>query len=238
MSRFDGNIVVGTSVDVGGITTGLNKISSGFNRLTHSISSNMLTRVFSDAASAASDLVEVQNIVDVTFEELSWKAERFGEIAIKQFGISELAAKQTAGSYMAMGKAMDISAESASNMAINLAGLTGDFASFYNISQEYARIALSAVYTGETETIKRYGIILTEANLQQYAMSKGIEKNVKQMSAREKVILRYMYLMEQADFIQGDFVRTQGSFANQTCLLAQVWNQFLIILGSGVTLRR
>ena len=218
MSRFDGNIIIGTSVDVGGIGTGLNKITNSFNKLSRTIQNNMLTKVFSNAASAASDLIEVQNIVDVTFEDMAWKAERFGSIAVEKFGMSELTAKQTAGSFMAMGKAMDLGAENASNMAIALAGLTGDFASFYNISQEYARVALSAVYTGETETLKRYGIILTEANLQQYANTKGIEKNVKVMSAREKLILRYMYVMDKTQDMQGDFVRTQDSFADQTRL--------------------
>ena len=235
MSRFDGNIVVGTSVDVGGIGTGLQKISNSFNKLARSVSNSPLVQLFSNAASAASDLVEVQNVVDVSFEDMSYKAELFSKNAIKQFGMSELAAKRTASSFMAMGKAADIGMENASNMAVNLAALTGDFASFYNISQEYARVALSAVYTGETETLKRYGIILTEANLQQYANTQGIEKNVKVMSAREKLILRYMYVMEKTKDMQGDFVRTQDSFANQTRLLSQAWTQFLIILGNGVT---
>ena len=235
MSRFDGNIVVGTSVDVGGINTGLNKITGAFNKLAKHISNGPLTQLFSSAASAASDLVEVQNVVDVSFEDMSYKAELFAKNSIQQFGMSELAAKRTASSFMAMGKAADIGMENASNMAVNLAALTGDFASFYNISQDYARVALSAVYTGETETLKRYGIILTEANLQQYANTKGIEKNVKVMSAREKLILRYMYVMDKTQDMQGDFVRTQDSFANQTRLLGQAWNQFLIILGHGVT---
>ena len=235
MSRFDGNIVVGTSVDVGGINTGLNKITSSFSRLARSVSNSALVNLFTKAASAASDLVEVQNVVDVSFENMSWKAERFAKNAIKQFGMSELAAKQTAGSFMAMGKAADLGMENASNMAVNLSALTGDFASFYNISQEYARVALSAVYTGETETLKRYGIILTEANLQAYATTQGIEKQVKAMNAREKLILRYMYVMDKTQDIQGDFVRTQDSFANQTRLLSQTWTQFLQVLGNGVT---
>ena len=235
MSTFDGNIIIGTSVDVGGINTGLNKIANSFRKLTSRFGGNPISRIFSDATSAASDLIEVQNIVDVTFEDMAYKAERFANISIKQFGMSRLAAEQTAGSYMAMGRAMDLDQENASNMAVTLAALTGDFASFYNISQEYARVALSAVYTGETETLKRYGVVLTEANLQQFAMSKGIESNVKKMSARDKLILRYMYIMENLDFIQGDFVRTQGSWANQTRLIKQNWQEFLIVLGNGIT---
>lgn len=232
MSTFDGNIIIGTSVDVGGINTGLNKISNAFRKLSRSTG---ISGIFADATSAASDLIEVQNIVDVTFEDMAWKAERFANVAIKQFGMSRLAAEQTAGSYMAMGRAMDLDQENASNMAVQLASLTGDFASFYNISQEYARVALSAVYTGETETLKRYGIVLTEANLQQYAMTQGIEANVKKMSARDKLILRYMYIMEHTKDMQGDFVRTQDSWANQTRQIKQNWQEFLIVLGNGIT---
>ena len=232
MSTFDGNIIIGTSVDVGGINTGLNKISNAFRKLSHSTG---ISGIFADATSAASDLIEVQNIVNVTFEDMAWKAERFANVAIKQFGMSRLAAKQTAGSFMAMGRAMDLDQETASNMAIQLAALSGDFASFYNISQEYARVALSAVYTGETETLKRYGVVLTEANLQQFAMTKGIESSIKKMSARDKLILRYMYIMENLDFIQGDFVRTQDSWANQTRQIKQNWQEFLIVLGNGIT---
>lgn len=232
MSTFDGNIIIGTSVDVGGINTGLNKISNAFRKLSRSTG---ISGIFADATSAASDLIEVQNIVDVTFEDMAWKAERFANVAIKQFGMSRLAAEQTAGSFMAMGRAMDLDQENASNMAVQLASLTGDFASFYNISQEYARVALSAVYTGETETLKRYGIVLTEANLQQYALTQGIDANVKKMSARDKLILRYMYIMEHTKDMQGDFVRTQGSWANQTRQIKQNWQEFLIVLGNGIT---
>ena len=93
------------------------------------MSNNLITSVFSDAASAASDLIEVQNVVDVTFGDMAYKAENFANVAIRQFGMSEYAAKRTAGSFMAMGKSMDLSAENASTMAVALSALSGDFAS-------------------------------------------------------------------------------------------------------------
>lgn len=148
--------------------------------------------------------------------------------------MSELAAKQTAGSFAAMGNSMGLTRDEATSMAVELTALTGDFASFYNISQDYARVALSAVYTGETETLKRYGIVLTEANLQEYAQSQGIAESVKNMSAREKLILRYNYIQSVTNDIDGDFVRTQGTWANQTKVLQQRWRQFLIVLGNGL----
>ena len=248
MAFTDGNIIIGTSVDVGGIGTGLTKIEKSFKRLgkfaAFGLGIKALSGLGKAALDAASDLQEVQNVVDVSFRELddagnvvsdmTYKIESFAETCIEKFGMSEFAAKQTAGSFMAMGKSMGLSMEEASDMAVTLTGLTGDFSSFYNISQDYARVAMSAVYTGETETLKRYGIVLTEANLQQYAQSKGIETTVKKMDARDKAILRYMYIMQATKDMEGDFVRTQDSWANSTRVLGQLWNQFLIALGSGL----
>lgn len=271
MPRTDGNIIIGTSVDVGGLNSALHKIEGSFKRLGKltagkAFGAGALVALGKAALDAASDLQEVQNVVDVSFtktigtvealgdsvagmgyvikqtadgvdvyvEDMTWKIEGFAKTCVERFGMSEFAAKQTAGSFMAMGKSMGLSMEEASNMSVKLTGLTGDFASFYNISQDYARVALSAVYTGETETLKRYGIVLTEANLQQFALSQGITDNVKKMDARSKAILRYQYIMKATADMEGDFVRTQGTWANQTRVLQQVWNQFLVTLGNGL----
>ena len=244
----DAKITIGTSVDVGGINSGLNKIERSFKKISKLTLGILGVKAFvkfsSAALEAASDLTEVQNIIDVTFksadelgniiEDDSWKIENFAKTAIDNFGMSELAAKQTAGSFAAMGNSMGLTRDEATSMAVELTALTGDFASFYNISQDYARVALSAVYTGETETLKRYGIVLTEANLQEYAQSQGIAESVKNMSAREKLILRYNYIQSVTNDIDGDFVRTQGTWANQTKVLQQRWRQFLIVLGNGL----
>lgn len=237
-SDLDGSIVIGTSVDMKGMNEGLKKIADGWKtlaKITGGVLGIKALLNFSKAAiSAASDLQEVQNIVDVSFEDMEYKVEQFASTCIDKFGISELAAKQTAGSFMAMGKALDLNVSEASDMSLSLTALTGDFASFYNISQDYARVALSAVYTGETETLKRYGIVLTQVNLQEYANSKGINANVKTMSARNKTILRYNYIIEHTRDIEGDFVRTQDTWANQTRVLQQRWRQFLIVIGNGL----
>ena len=238
MAYADGNIIIGTSVDVGGLNTGLAKINKSFKKLerlaTLTIGAGALAKLGKAAVDAASDLQEVQNIVDVSFGDMAYKIEAFADSCIELYGMSEFSAKQTAGSFMAMGNAMGLTRKEASDLAVQLTGLTGDFASFYNISQEYAKVALSAVYTGETETLKRYGIVLTEANLQEYAQSIGIQKSVKAMGARDKLILRYMYIMETTKDIQGDFVRTQDNWANSVRVLQERWKQFLITLGDGL----
>ena len=236
-NNADGSIVIGTSVDTGGINTGLKKIHKAWNNLqlaTKGVLGIGLIKFSKSAINAASDLQEVQNIVDVAFGEMSYKMENFAATAIEKFGMSELAAKQTGGSFMAMGKSMGLSLEEASDMSISLTGLTADMSSFYNISQDYARVAMSAVYTGETETLKRYGIVLTEANLQQFANTQGINASVKAMDARDKAILRYKYILEATKDMQGDFARTSGSWANQVRLLQQQWTLFLNVVGTGL----
>lgn len=238
MAFADGNIIIGTSVDVGGIDTGLANIKKSFRKIgkmvTLGMSISALTRLGKAAIEAASNLQEIQNVVDVAFEETAWKIEKFADISINMFGMSELAAKQTAGSFMAMGKSIGFTKEVASDMAVELTGLSGDFASFYNISQEYAKVALSAVYTGETETLKRYGIILTETNLQEYANTLGITQKVKAMNAQDKAMLRYMYVMKATNDMHHDFERTTNSWANTTRVLMERWNQLMVVLGQGL----
>ena len=165
-SFADGNLIIGTNIDTAGINSGMKQIERTLKHF-HVFSAKMLgigglLMLGKTAVKAASDLQEVQNIVDVTFGDLSDKMEDFASVSIDAYGMSEFMAKSIAGSFMAMGKASGIAADDAANMALQLTALAGDMASFYNIQQETARVALSAVYTGETETLKRYGIILTE----------------------------------------------------------------------------
>ena len=135
---------------------------------------------------------------------------------------------------MAMGNSLGLNPEAGKNMAMNLTGLVGDIASFYNISVEEANTAISAIYTGETESIKKLGIVLTEANLNAYAVSQGIQKTYNQMTQAEKVMLRYNYVMQASSKIQGDFARTSGNWANQIRVLKEQWSQLLSILGKGL----
>lgn len=139
-----------------------------------------------------------------------------------------------ASTFMSMGNGMGMSADMGKKMAKTLTGLAGDMASFYNVSQDVAQTALNSIYTGETESLKKFGVVMTEANLQQYAYSKGITKQVSAMSQLEKVYLRYSYVLNSTQKAQGDFSRTSGSWANQVRLLKEQFSQLLGILGKGL----
>lgn len=135
---------------------------------------------------------------------------------------------------MAMSNSLGVDADIGKTMALNLTGLVGDIASFYNISSEQANTAISSIYTGETESIKKLGIVLTEANLNAYAVSQGLKKTYNQMTQAEKVMLRYNYVMQASANIQGDFARTSGNWANQVRILKEQFSQLMSILGRGL----
>lgn len=182
----------------------------------------------------ASDLEEVQNVVDVSFGSMADQVEAFANTAVRSYGMSALTAKQMASTFMAMSNGMGIAQEAGKNMSLQLTALAGDMASFYNVEQNIAQTALNSVFTGETESLKKFGIVLTETNLQAFALSQGITKSYQSMSQAEKVALRYNYVLNATKNAQGDFARTSGSWANQIRILKEQWSQFLGILGKGL----
>ena len=193
-----------------------------------------MAKVSKSAIQLASDLDEVQNVVNVTFGEASEEVEQFAKTCITQFGLSELSAKRFASQFMAMSNSMGITRSEGKNMSLMLTQLAGDMASFYNVEQDVAKTALDSVFTGETESLKKFGIVLTEANLKAHALEKGITKSYSAMSQAEKVALRYSYVLKATQQVQGDFARTSTSWANQIRILKEQWNQLLIILGRGL----
>ena len=241
----DGKVVISTALDNKGFKNGIaglkndcGGLKSAFQGLGKAITAAFAVKALvgfgKQAVETASNLQEVQNVVDTAFGEMAYKVEAFADSAIDKFGMSELSAKKTASSYMAMAKSMGFSSDTASDMAISLAQLSGDVASFYNISQELADTKLKSVFTGETETLKDLGVVMTQVNLQQFAYNQGINKSVDKMSQAELVALRYKYVTQQLGMAQGDFAKTSGSWANQTRILSERWKEFMGIIGNGL----
>ena len=244
----DGVLNFETKIDEKGFNKGVKNISKSAKGLSGSIKAigaaaiaaaaavvtKKLTQIASQAIELASDVQEVQNVVDTAFGSMAYKVEEFADVAIEQFGMSKLAAKQTASTYMSMGKAMGLSMDAASDMAVEIAKLTGDVASFYNLSQDLAATKLKGIWTGETEGLKDLGVVMTEANLQQYALTQGTGKAYNAMSQAEKVTLRYSYVMDALADAQGDFAKTSDSWANQTRVLSETWKELLSIIGGGL----
>ena len=181
-----------------------------------------------------SDLQEVQNVVDVTFGSMNKQVDAFAKNAITQFGLSELTAKKYMGTYGAMAKSFGIVGEAGYQMSAAITGLTGDVASFYNLSTDEAYTKLKSIFTGETESLKELGVVMTQTALDQYALNEGLGKTTRTMTEQEKVLLRYRYVMSTLSDASGDFARTSGSWANQTRILALQFDSLRASIGQGL----
>ncbi len=181
-----------------------------------------------------SDLSEVQNVVDVTFPKMKAQVNDFAKSAAGNFGLSETMAKKFAGAYGAMSKSFGFTEKEAYNMSTALTGLAGDVASFYNLSQDEAYTKLKSVFTGETETLKDLGVVMTQNALDAYAMANGYGKVTAKMSEQEKVALRYKFVQDQLSASAGDFLRTSDSWANQTRLLSLQFEALKASIGQGL----
>lgn len=187
-----------------------------------------------ESVKLASDIQEVQNVIDVTFGQGAAEIEEFAKSAAEAFGLSELSAKQYTGTMGAMLKSSGLATSAAQEMSLALSGLTGDMASFYNLDTDTAFEKIRSGISGETEPLKQLGINMSVANLEAYALSQGITKSYSAMSQAEQVLLRYNYLLSVTGDTQGDFARTSGSFANQIRLLQLNFDQLRISVGSAL----
>ena len=163
-----------------------------------------------------SSLSEVQNVVDTTFKDMSSDINSWSKNAITQFGLSEYKAKQYTGTIGAMAKAYGFAGEELETMSVNIAGATGDIASFYNLSTDEAFEKMKSIFTGETESLKSLGIVMSQTALEQYALNNGFGTTLDNMDEQTKAMLRYQFVMDGLSDVHGDFAKTADSWANQT----------------------
>ncbi len=186
-----------------------------------------------DCIEVGSSVTEVQNVVDTAFGNLSSEADRWASNAMTNFGLSELSAKKYMGVFGQMSSAMGITGQAALDMSEQVTGLVGDVASFYNLGTDEAYTKLKSIWTGETETLKDLGVVMTQTNLDQYALNNGFGKTTAKMTEQEKVMLRYQYVTSALSNASGDFIKTQDSWANQTRILTLRFEQLKASLGKG-----
>lgn len=179
-----------------------------------------LTKFGLSCVELASDLNEVNNVTNKAFAGMGKQVDEWAQKATSAYGLSETMAKSFAGTFGAMAGSFGFSTKEAFEMSTALAGLAGDIASFYNTSQEEAFTKLKSVFTGETESLKQLGVVMTQTALNEYALANGFGKTVQQMTEAEKVSLRYAFVLNQLKFANGDFAQTLGSsWANQIRVL-------------------
>lgn len=186
------------------------------------------------AMNISSALTEVENVVRQTFGNYESLIQDFTKTSIQNYGMSELTAKQVASRFQAMGTAIGYSQGKMADMSLTLTKLTGDLASFYNEEQEDVARRLQAIFTGETEPLRRYGLDLTQATLKERALKEGLDADIKSMSQAEKVMLRYQYVLQNTAMANNDFSRTADTWANQVRVLKQSFEQLASIIGGAL----
>lgn len=191
-------------------------------------------RLLGDAIDISSSLTEVENVVRQTFGQYESLINNFAKTSIEKFGMSELSAKQFASRFQAMGTALDIPQRKMADMSIRLTELTGDMASFYDVSQEDIAKSLQSVFSGTTAPMRRYGIDLTQATLKEWALKQGLDANISSMTQAQKAMLRYQYVLAHTTNITGDFKRTQDSWHNQITMLRENFKALGAVVGGGL----
>tara|TARA_B100000902_G_scaffold161762_1_gene157181 strand:- start:458 stop:2314 length:1857 start_codon:yes stop_codon:yes gene_type:complete len=200
-------------------TNKLDKFSKKAGRIGSQMTTNLSLPILALGAGAvklASDFEESLNKVNVSFGESSKEVQSFAKTTLNSFGIAEGSALEMAALFGDMGTSMGLTQKQAAGMSTSLVGLAGDLSSFKNIRIDVAQTALASIFTGETESLKKLGVVMTEANLKQFALEQGITKTIKQMSQAEKVQLRYNFVISQSTNAIGDFARTSDGVANST----------------------
>lgn len=241
----DGSVIIDTRMDTSGVQNGVSAIKQSFNGLGSAVKKiglliggafavGKLVQFGKECVELGSDLTEVQNVVDVTFTTMSDKVNEFAKNAMTSAGLSETMAKRYVGTFGAMSKSFGFSEAQAYDMSTALTQLTGDVASFYNISQDLAYIKLKSVFTGETETLKDLGVVMTQSALDQYALANGYGKTTSAMTEQEKVALRLAFVQKQLSAASGDFIRTSDSWANQVRVMQLQLQSLKATVGQGL----
>lgn len=241
----DGSVIIDTRMDTTGVQNGVSAIKQSFNGLGSAVKKiglliggafavGKLVQFGKECVELGSDLAEVQNVVDVTFTTMSDKVNEFAKNAMTSAGLSETMAKRYVGTFGAMSKSFGFSEAQAYDMSTALTQLTGDVASFYNISQDLAYIKLKSVFTGETETLKDLGVVMTQSALDQYALANGYGKTTSAMTEQEKVALRLAFVQKQLSAASGDFIRTSDSWANQVRVMQLQLQSLKATVGQGL----
>lgn len=243
--KNDGSVIIDTKLDTKGFGKGVSNMQTQFAKMGNAVrkiggavaaafSVRAIVNFAKEAIELGSDLQEVQNVVDVTFGNMSEYINQFAKNAITQFGLSELSAKQYASTLGAIFKSTGFDVAAATEMSQVLTGLAGNIASFYNLTGDEAFAKLRAGITGETEPLKQLGINLSVANLEAYALSQGITKAYDAMSQQEQMLLRYNYILSVTADAQEDFARTSDRWANQTKILSEQFKSLKATIGQGL----
>lgn len=219
------------------INNASSSMTAGFNKLGKAVVAAFSVKAITDFTMSCielgSELSEIQNVVDNVFGSGAKEINEWAKTAMYSFGLSETIAKKYAGTLGAMAKSFGFTSAETVELSKKLTKLVGDVSSFYNLSSDEAFTKVKAIFTGETESLKELGVVMTQTALDEYALANAFGKTTKQMTEYEKVKLRVAFVTEKLGLATDDFIKTQDGWANQSRILKLQWEQLMATLGQG-----
>lgn len=173
-----------------------------------------IVAMYTLSANLGSDYEENLNKIDVAFGESSDSVKEWASNVREEFGLSKVQATGMVSSFGALGKGIGLTEEQASQMSTSLVGLSADLGSYFNVGTDESSKALEGIFTGEAEALKKFGVVMTDTNLKQFAEDQGLVYG--ELSQTEKTMLRYQFVLAKTTDAQGDFARTNDGTANST----------------------
>lgn len=187
------------------------KISAAGSKLTKSVTVPLVA-IGTASSKLASDYEENLNKIEVAFGNSADKVKDWANNALDAFGLSKVAATDATASFGALGKGIGLAEEDAADMSITLAGLSADLASYFNTSNDDSAKALEGIFTGEAESLKKFGVVMNETNLKAFAEDMGLVWG--ELDQTQKTMVRYQYVLAKTGDAQGDYARTSDGTAN------------------------
>ena len=193
-----------------------------------------ITQVIAPAIRAASDFEEATAKVNIVFGKASKSVKDFANTAAVSLGQSKQSVLDAAGAFGTFGKAAGLAGEDLSLFTTDFVTLATDLASFNNTSPEEAVQAIGAALRGESEPLRRFGVLLNDATLRAEAMELGIYNGSGALTAQQKILAAQSAIYKQTGDAQGDFARTADGLANSQRTLSALFDNFQIQLGQKI----
>ena len=191
-----------------------------------------ISQVIAPAIKAASDFQEATSKVNVVFGRASKTIKNFANNAARDLGQSKQSVLDAAGAFGTFGKAAGLSGDDLATFTTDFVTLSTDLASFNNTSPEEAVLAIGAALRGESEPLRRYGVLLNDAVLRQEAMTLGIYNGKGALTAQQKVLAAQSAIYKQTGDAQGDFMRTSDGLANSQRTLKATFDDIQVSIGN------
>jgi hypothetical protein len=183
---------------------------------------------------SASDLNESISKSNVIFGDSAQAIQNWAKTTDQALGLSQVAALEAAGNFAILGQSAGLTGTDLTVFSKDLTTLAADLASFNNTSVDEAITALAAGLRGESEPLRRFGVLLSEAEVQAKALEMGLAGSIKEITNQDKVLARNALILEQTTIQQGDFARTSEGAANQQRILAAEIENTKAQLGEGL----